>query len=141
MVVRTAASRALAAGTVFTSAVRAHRYRVTAVGADRVVVGRLDANAPATLTRGGVDAALDTIRRASGRVARGTLFSTVAQEAALVALHPALRWDPSGNAIELVAPAPTVPSEGPDASDAPTARHPEPPAVADITRTLRLYEA
>ena len=137
-----AAWRALTDGTVFTSAVRAQRYRVTAVERDRVIVERLDANAAAVLTRGAVDVALRKVRRAGGRVARASLFSTVAQEAALVALHPALRRDTSGDWIELAETIPAPAGGSPVViGDMPTGTPSELP-VADATmRPLRLYEA
>lgn len=95
-----AAQKAQADGWVFESPIRGQRYRVQEVYADRIVVERLDANAPEVLTRAEVERVFPTIQQ-SGRVPRTTQFQTVAKEATLVALHPALRWDSTGSWIEL----------------------------------------
>jgi len=59
----------------------------------------LDGNESATLARGQAIRAVQALSGAGGRARRGSLLSTVAQETALVELHPELTWDESSEWI------------------------------------------
>lgn len=96
------AEAALASGTVFGSPKQGRPYRVAAVEPERVVIQRVDTSGSEVLTRRRHREVMSEIRGAGGRVPRRSLFYTVAKEAMLVALHPALRWDATGDWVELV---------------------------------------
>ena len=96
-------------GYPFESPIRKQRYRVQSVLPDRVTILRVDANEPAVVTRSQVERALQRVRDAGGRVSRNTLSGTVAEETAMVELHPALRWSLSHDAIELTGQPDTRP--------------------------------
>lgn len=86
-----------------TSPKQGRRYRIKEVAARRITVERLDADESATLTAGDVTRAIHFLNAAGGRVGRRTLLYTVAEEVALVELHPRLDWDAEKDWIEVVA--------------------------------------
>ena len=94
------AEGALASGTLFESPKLGKPYRVATVEPEKVTIQRVDTPGTEVLTRGRFYDVMGQIREAGGRVQRRTLFYTVAKEAMLVALHPALHWDSSGDSIE-----------------------------------------
>lgn len=83
----------------FVSRVRGNRYRVEAITPERLTITRLDGNESVTLARGQVIRAVQAIGDAGGRARRGSILTTVAQETALVELHPELTWDDSNEWI------------------------------------------
>ena len=102
------AEQAYRRGTVFRSPIRGHRYQVATVTPRRVTISRLDANDPTVLTRARLEEVLQAIQDAGGRVPRRSQLYTVAQETALVELHPALAWDRTGDFIQIVDPTSAV---------------------------------
>lgn len=80
-------------GEVFGSPVRGQRYRVLGTEDGKVAVDRVDSSNQTTLSEGEVQRAVVALNAAGGRTGRRTLHYTVAKEAALVFLHPALSWE------------------------------------------------
>lgn len=97
--IRAAARKALQSRAEFLSPKRGVRYRIELVEPERVAVARLDANEPAVLTQRLVSRSLERLRAAGGRISRTGLSPTVAEETAIVYLHPGLQWDSSADLI------------------------------------------
>lgn len=96
-----AARKAFAGDVEFQSPRREVRYRIGSIDLDAVEVIRLDARKPARISRGLLSKALERIRSAGGTIQRTGLSATVAEETAIIFLHPRLEWTPDRNSILL----------------------------------------
>lgn len=134
--VHRAALKALADESEFTSTKQAHRYRITAVAAERITIQRLESPGPETLTAGEVTRAVQYLNAAGGRVGRRTLMHTVAKEVTLVHLHPRLAWSDDRDWIEVVGSNGSEPAR-PVYRDFGEAPNDDPARLAQFARRVR----
>jgi hypothetical protein len=139
--VRTEAERALNDRDVYASTKQAHRYQITEVAGERIIIKRLDSPEAETLSAGEVTQAIQCLNAAGGRVGRRTLSYTVAKEVSLVHLHPRLAWSEDSEWIEVIGAGSTHEIKKPVYRDFGEAPDDDPARLAQFARRVRRGQA
>jgi hypothetical protein len=110
--VRDAAQRVFTTREIYESNERHHRYQISKVEPDRIVIDRLIGEAgPETLSSREVRTAMVRFKDNFFSLRRGKLFQIVAKEVTLVYLHPEICWSKDYTTIELIGTSMIYPDE------------------------------